>query len=199
MARPQNTQARERILNTAYDLIHARGFRAVSMEQVASAAGIKKANLFHYYASKDELGAAVFDLATRYLRERIECKFTCSCDPVECIDAMFRDSAKWMKDSSCSGGCFVGNLGQELADADEAWRGRVAGFIDYWVASLTKMFEAAKKRGQFDAAFKPQAAAEAVMSLFEGAVLLGKVRRRAQTLESARRMAVDYLRSHQRR
>ena len=60
-----NVGARQRILEAARKLFHERGLRGVSMEDVAGAAGIKKANLFHYYPTKESLELAVLDQAAR--------------------------------------------------------------------------------------------------------------------------------------
>jgi TetR/AcrR family transcriptional regulator len=63
MARKPNTEARRRILEAARELFLERGLRGVSMEEVAGAAGIKKANLFHYYPRKESLELAVLEQA----------------------------------------------------------------------------------------------------------------------------------------
>ena len=69
-ARP-NPARRERILHEAEQLFFARGLKGVSMDEVAAAAGVKKANLFHYYPSKEALEVAVLDRFGASLRERV--------------------------------------------------------------------------------------------------------------------------------
>ena len=65
MSRRPNIELREKILCSAHRLIYKSGFKGVSMEDIAEAAGIKKANLFHYYPTKEALGLAVFDFAVQ--------------------------------------------------------------------------------------------------------------------------------------
>src|SRR5580704_5932951 len=48
---------RERILSIAGDLFHARGVRAVGVEEIAEAAGTNKMTLYRHFSSKDELVA----------------------------------------------------------------------------------------------------------------------------------------------
>ena len=76
MPRTLNLEARENILRSAMGLIHARGFRDVSMEDVAESAGLKKANLFHYYPTKEALGLATLDYAVRPQREMLAERFS---------------------------------------------------------------------------------------------------------------------------
>jgi AcrR family transcriptional regulator len=47
--------ARERILDTAYELFSRRGIRAVGIEEVIERASVAKATLYRHFPSKDEL------------------------------------------------------------------------------------------------------------------------------------------------
>jgi AcrR family transcriptional regulator len=57
--------ARERIVDTAYDLFSRRGIRGVGIDEVVERAGVAKATLYRHFTSKDEL-------ALEFLREREE-------------------------------------------------------------------------------------------------------------------------------
>ena len=46
---------KERILDVAINLFAQKGFDAVSMREIAEAAGIKKATLYYYFTTKDEI------------------------------------------------------------------------------------------------------------------------------------------------
>ena len=65
--------ARQRILDTAYELFSHRGIRAVGVEEVISRADIAKATLYRHFRSKDDLVLAFLeqreDLWTRQLVE----------------------------------------------------------------------------------------------------------------------------------
>lgn len=47
--------AREKILNTAYEMFSRRGVRDVGIEEIIAGAGIAKATLYRHFPSKDEL------------------------------------------------------------------------------------------------------------------------------------------------
>ena len=46
---------KERILNVAIDLFAVKGFDAVSLREIAEAAGVRKASLYYYFTTKDEI------------------------------------------------------------------------------------------------------------------------------------------------
>ena len=53
--RPLSPERRRRILEAARDTILERGFEAVSMEDIAKAAGCSKVTLYNYYDTKASL------------------------------------------------------------------------------------------------------------------------------------------------
>lgn len=57
---------RARILKSAARVFAREGFDRASMSQLASECGISKANIYHYYDSKD---AILFDMLDTYLRQ----------------------------------------------------------------------------------------------------------------------------------
>src|SRR5258707_698633 len=107
MPRKPNLAARHHILAAAQKLFHEHGYRGVSMEDVATAAGLKKANLFHYYPSKDALGLAVFDHAAAGMRGHIQELLSGTGSPIAVVERLFDQGLAWMGRSSCSGGCLI--------------------------------------------------------------------------------------------
>lgn len=75
MARPiakDHTAKRDHILKTAARVFAQTGFARASMSQVATDCGISKANIYHYYSSKDALLFDILDTYLRALRDRIK-------------------------------------------------------------------------------------------------------------------------------
>lgn len=68
-ADPARKEAAGRIVEAAGRLFSERGYEGVSIRDIAAAAGISKANVFHHFANKDELYAAVLDCCAEPLRQ----------------------------------------------------------------------------------------------------------------------------------
>ncbi len=75
---------RDHILKTAAQVFADEGLSRASMAQVAKACGISKANIYHYYSSKDALLFDILDSYLRTLRDQ-----TCETTPVS-TDAIER-------------------------------------------------------------------------------------------------------------
>jgi AcrR family transcriptional regulator len=56
-------EAKERILVKAHELFNRYGIRSVSMDDIAAHLGMSKKTLYQYYADKNELVSAVFEIS----------------------------------------------------------------------------------------------------------------------------------------
>jgi TetR/AcrR family transcriptional repressor of nem operon len=194
MPRPPNLATRARILSAAQQLIHHQGFAGVSMDDIASAAGLKKANLFHYYPTREALGCAVLDHATAAMAPTIRSLLREGANPLSAIERLFIQGEAWMEESSCSSGCLIGNLAQEVSDQHEELRVRVAHFLRFWGDEIAGALARGRRSGFFDRRLRPRPAALALLALFEGAMTTSKALKDTAPLVHARHFAVTYLR-----
>ncbi|MGH3332430.1 MAG: TetR/AcrR family transcriptional regulator [Nocardioidaceae bacterium] len=58
---PRVSQARERILDTAFRLFYARGIRAVGVDTIIAESGVAKATFYKHFPAKDDLTLAYLD------------------------------------------------------------------------------------------------------------------------------------------
>jgi AcrR family transcriptional regulator len=65
------SDGQSRILRVAYPLFVECGYQAVSMQQIADAAQIHKATLYHHFLNKDAIFIAVVQMALRQIRGQI--------------------------------------------------------------------------------------------------------------------------------
>jgi AcrR family transcriptional regulator len=78
--------SRDKILDVAEALFARRGYAAVGMREVASAAGLSKSSLFHHFSGKPELYLEALVRVLRRFRERLDPVFDAPLDPVAKLD-----------------------------------------------------------------------------------------------------------------
>ncbi|NNN04374.1 MAG: TetR/AcrR family transcriptional regulator [Elusimicrobia bacterium] len=196
MGRKPNPEVRERILQQAEHVIHLKGFGAASMDEIAKASGMTKANLFHHYGSKSELALAVLDFKINEFRKRKVEPLCAQAAPELAIARMFEDAATFFAGNGCKAGCFVGNIALEMSDRDEAFRERVGRFFAEWAASMGKCLERGKAAGYFRDTLDSRAAAESIIALYEGAIMLARCRRDAKIFRRVGDVARSVLEQH---
>ena len=193
MSRRPNEEARARILCRAQELYYEHGMRGVSMDAVAVAAGLKKANLFHYFPTRSALQLAVIDLASQGMREEVRRHCQRARHPIRAVARMFDEARSAMGARGCRGGCLLGNLAQELSDGDEPARRKLAEQLAFWRDQVAQLLERGRQRGFFRRELNSRGAAEAILALFEGSLLFAKAHKTTDAIRSARRMATGYL------
>ena len=73
MATTVQTNARERILDSAYELFSRRGIRDVGVDELIEHAGVAKATLYRHFSSKDDLALAFLERREQlWTREWVE-------------------------------------------------------------------------------------------------------------------------------
>ncbi len=82
---------RAQILRQAARVFATEGFDRASMSQLARACGISKANIYHYYPSKDALLFDILDSYLRALRDRVLAVDISGLSPPEALHALVRE------------------------------------------------------------------------------------------------------------
>jgi len=67
-----NSITKQKILDSAQDIFHAKGYDGARMQEIADKANINKGLLHYYFKSKDSLFDAVFSIAFRKMLGQLE-------------------------------------------------------------------------------------------------------------------------------
>lgn len=196
MGRKPDLEVRELILRQAEHLIHLRGFHQTTLDEIAKNCKMTKANLFHHFDSKEELGLAVLDAKMTDYRQRRVDPLCGNADPVAAVFKLFEDCACFYNGNGCKAGCFIGNIALEMSDISETFRKKVSRFFDEWVAGMAECLERFQDSGVFKETLDPKAAAETILSLYEGAIMLARTRRDASVFLRVGGMAKSLLEQH---
>jgi AcrR family transcriptional regulator len=111
--------ARQRILNSAYELFSRRGIRAVGIDEILARAEVAKATLYRHFASKDELVLAFLERREElWTRDWVEKEARRRGEtPEEQLLAIFDAFDEWFHRDDFEGCSFI-NVLLESADRD---------------------------------------------------------------------------------
>ncbi|MCY7313574.1 MAG: TetR/AcrR family transcriptional regulator, partial [Pseudoxanthomonas sp.] len=114
---------RQQILDTARGIIVGKGFAAVGLSEILSAAGVPKGSFYHWFRSKDQFGEAMLD---RHFEIYLQDVDACLCAqgrtaPERLLEFFGRWHALQSGDDPQSR-CLVVKLGAEVCDLSESMR-----------------------------------------------------------------------------
>ncbi len=185
---------RNRILDAAAELIYTRGVGELSLEDVLTASGTGRSQLYHYFADKDDL---VSEVVARQVSDLLAAQLQ--------LLGGFRSQRglkRWRdrevgdtRTRKAAYGCPIGSLAAELADRSEPARLVLAAGFATWESYLEAGLERMRAKGDLVAEADPAALAMAIMAALQGGLLLAQTTRDIRRLEIALDMALAHVAS----
>jgi len=181
---PRAAATRRRIVEAAACRMAIDGYARTSLDAIVEDCGISKGNLYHHFASKEDLGYSVLDHLESEVHEAIARRMQTAHDPLERIEAVLDALARQQTASDCRGGCPLGNLAAELSDQHEGFRNRLAAIFALWCATVAVelarlQHRAGRTRSDLEGI------ARYLVAALEGSILMSKVTRDYGEVENA--------------
>src|SRR3954468_6738713 len=122
---------RARIVQAASDLIRERGSAATSLDDILERADANKSQLYHYFEHRDALLRAVVDHNADLVLGGLA-----PLDGWAAIRSWFASLVELQRACGACGGCPVGGLVGQFAEADEPARLRLPDAVERWGGAL---------------------------------------------------------------
>jgi TetR/AcrR family transcriptional repressor of nem operon len=167
------------------ELLTERGFQITGIEEVLRRVGVPKGSFYHFFKSKDEFGAAVIENYVQYYAKKMDRIFNdTSLTPLSQLKEFIRNARHGMTRFDFRRGCLIGNLGQELASLDNAFRGQLEAVLVSWEERVTLCLEQAMLLGEISPNNDPDAIAHFFWVGWEGAILRAKLTRSLDPIDN---------------
>jgi TetR/AcrR family transcriptional regulator, transcriptional repressor for nem operon len=186
-------RSRDRIVESATELVASRGVEGTGIDHVLAAAGASKSQLYHYFVDKEDLIRAV-------IARRFDQVVTAQAPLLASLDS-WAAIRRWLDlfvgqtEAAGHQGCPIGTLANELADRDETARADLAACFAAWEGSLIAGLTRMKRRGDLVPNADPRQLAMAVFASLQGGLLLAKTHKDVEPLRVALDAAYGHLRS----
>ena len=170
MKNESGLSSRERILVAATKIAQAHGYSGLNFRDLAEAVGIKAASIYHHFASKADLGAAV---ARQYWEESaaaLDAILAESANPIDCLRRYPDTFRKALEHGNRI--CLCSFMAAESDDLPETVTKEVQTFADVNVAWLSKVLSDAAVVSAEDSGRR----ARAIYAAVAGAQLIARSR-----------------------
>ncbi|WP_446718150.1 TetR/AcrR family transcriptional regulator [Cupriavidus sp. OTU4054] len=194
MRATETHDTRESILAHGQRIMAGKGFSAVGINEVLSAAGVPKGSFYHYFGSKDAFGEALLD---SYFEEYLaELDATLTAPGLNMAQRLMNYWTFW-KDNQlfydCQGKCLAVKLAAEVADLSESMRRALMRGTTGIIERLARAIEAGAAEGSLSIDSTPREVATSLYQLWLGASVMVKIVRTPQPFENALSVTRDTL------
>ena len=189
---PRGAATRARIVEAAAAQVYAAGAGRLNLDDVMASTGTSKSQLYHYFADKEALLREVIALQTR----RVLAANGEHLDKLDSFAALhrWRDAMVGLSEADgMFGGCPLGSLANELANASPPARAALEGSFGDWSMRIESGLRTMQAEGLLKASADPETLALAVLCAIQGGLLLAKLRRKSRPLEVAFDMALEHV------
>jgi len=185
-------QTRQEIIRKAAPIFNQRGYDGAALSDLMRATGLEKGGIYRHFDSKQQLAGEAFDYAWKLA---IDTRFEGTLGIPNTVDRLklfvrnFRDRRAGL----VPGGCPLLNTAIDSDDGNPQLRKKVRQALDYWLNRLQSIAEEGKQRGEIHSAIDSAELAMLIVSSLEGGLMVSRLQRRDDALDSACRHLEKYL------
>lgn len=175
----RTSDAKEKIIESAIELIGSRSYNAVGVQELCDHAGVKKGSFYHFFPSKRELTIAALDQAwSMFKTEFLNPIFSSDMTAEQKLNTLLQKSHEYQVASKdckgCVTGCAMGNLALELSTQDESIRLKIEEIFEDWAQYFENLVFDGIQEGFFPSDTDPKSTSQAILAYIEGIYLIGK-------------------------
>lgn len=190
----RGAKTRERIVTAAADLMYVRGVGATTLDDVVTASGVSKSQLYRHFAGKDEVVRAVVDL----MGERVIERERNALSHVSTMAGLHRWRDALVQNNALrhgAYGCALGSFASEVADHDDVARRTLLALFAEWQGLLAGVLRRLQGIGVLSPEAPVEQLATGLMGALQGGYMLAQTARDVTPMATSIDMALTHIES----
>lgn len=162
------------ILDAACDLFTRRGVHATTLDDIGSAAGVGRGQIYHFFAGKADILAQVTTRQVRHVIDEVEPVLR-SMATAQDMDALCGALVAYHSRPDAALRCPMGVLIHQLTEGDHVARAALQAGFRQWERLLADGFAQVAARGELAADADAERAARGFLAAYQGGLLLAEL------------------------
>ena len=181
----RTSDAKERLLDVAFQLIWDNSYGTVSIDQMCERAKVNKGSFYHFFGTKADLTVAAYEEHWKQHQQHLDRIFSAQVPPLErlknwCSHIYQRQKQKAAEYGHICG-CPYASIGAEVATQDDKIRAKAEELMARSRKYLESAIADARREGSV-AVENPRLAAQQVYSFVLGSILQAKIQNDVEVL-----------------
>ena len=188
LALEKSNDTRQQIIDVAKTIILGKGFSAVGLNEILTAAAVPKGSFYHYFTSKEAFGNALLsdyfdDYTTKLIKDLQQPNLL----PTVRLRAYFANWLETQSSDTTQDKCLVVKLSAEVTDLSESMRSTLQLGTQKVIHLLQACVQEAIDLNTINSADPAETIAQELYYMWLGATLMTKVQHTREALECAMR------------
>jgi len=180
----RGAETRSKILRAASDVVHDEGVAGFTVDLVCGRAGVSKSQLYHFFASRDQLLEAVAASTVEAVLD-LQSELFADLTSLDGFRAWAAALVQLQIDRGAEGGCPIGSLHSQFDEKQAGAQSLLRHGFDQWSEALRHGLEEMKRRGSLPDAYDAEEQARLFLVALQGGLLLTDAYRDHTWLEAA--------------
>jgi TetR/AcrR family transcriptional repressor of nem operon len=193
---PRQSDAGERLMQAAMDLIWEHSYGSTSVDAICERAGAKKGSFYHFFPSKSALAVKALEADWRRKKARMDEIFSPTVPPLERLreyfEHVYRGQSKTHGECGAVLGCPYCTLGCEIGTQDRAISEQVRRILNRNARYFESAIRDAHAEGLI-AAPDARAKAQILIAFFQGSLARARIENDVRSLRNLARGALELL------
>ncbi len=193
MGRP--SEAKERLLQVAFDLIWNQSYGSVSVDHICERARVNKGSFYHFFPSKSDLAVEAYEEHWREKQPELDRIFSPQIPPLERLELWCKHVCERQKQKAARYGhvcgCPYASLGTELATQDERIRAKTEELVDRNLRYVESALRDAQREGL--TGINPAAGAKRIYATALGLLMYAKIQNNLKVLDELEPAMMDII------
>jgi TetR/AcrR family transcriptional regulator, transcriptional repressor for nem operon len=193
---PRVSDAKEKLMEAALDLIWERSYGATSVDDICAKAGVKKGSFYYFFKSKSDLEIAALEANWAESKRRLNEIFSPTVPPLERLAQLFDHvackQATMQEECGCVLGCPLFTIGSEVSTREAGIREKVQAILNSYVQFFESAIRDAHAQGLIvapDAKLK----SKILFAYFQGTLTQARIENNIELLRSLKEGAFALL------
>lgn len=175
----RTSDARQRLLDAACELMHTRSYSAVGVAEICARADVRKGSFYYFFESKQALTLEAVNAHWNNQREGWLAILQDAAPALERLRDLFAATAAEQRaaqhEHGAVSGCVLANLALELSTQDQLVQTRLQEIFDEQIALVEELLQEAVGEEAIPPSSASLSTARAVVAQMEGMVLFAKL------------------------
>ena len=187
-------QTRQEIIRKAASIFNRKGYSGAALSDLMRATGLEKGGIYRHFESKQELAVDAFAHAWKI---SFDARFEGAGEIPNTVDRLkqvvrnFRDRRAGL----VPGGCPLLNTAIDSDDNNPPLRAKARQALSSWLDRLQSIAEEGQRRGELRSDVDCSKLATLIVSTLEGSLMVSRLQRKEEPLDTACRHLEEYLES----
>ncbi len=171
-------KTKQEIIEKSAPVFNIHGYAGTKMQMLIDATGYQMGGIYRHFETKKHLAKAVFQYNYEVLIKK-NLSVDAGLNPKEQLLAILENYRKMVLQPNIAGGCPLLNTAIEVDDTDKELSKLAKTFVKEVLAVLENILTEGKLQGVFQSGIEPKKEASFILASFEGAIMLGKIMKKA--------------------